>query len=82
MSRVQVGRCAGSLGAVAMLMLWTGLALPSRFVPHVGLAIGLTLMTGGVLLTVLATLLDSKWWLLAVAAAVVTFVLFLMASAA
>ena len=30
MSRIQVGRFAGSLGAMAVLMLWTGLAVPSR----------------------------------------------------
>ncbi len=81
MSRVQVGRCVGSLGVIAMLMLWTGLVLPSRFVPHFGLAVGLTLMTCGVLLPVVAALLDSKWWLLAVAAGLVTFVLFLIGSA-
>jgi hypothetical protein len=33
-------------------------------------------MWGGVLLTVVAALLDSKWWLLMVGTAVVTFVLF------
>jgi hypothetical protein len=82
MSRVQVGRCAGTLGALAVILLWTGLALPSRLVPRVGLGVGLGLMTGGVLLTVTAALLDSKRWLFVVAAAVVTFVLFFMASAA
>ena len=79
---MQVGRFAGSLGAIAVLMLWIGLALPSRFVPHVGLGVGIALMASGVFLTFLAALLDSKWWLLAVAAALVTFVLFFMASAA
>jgi len=82
MRRAYVGRCLGSLGVVAVLMLWTGLILPSRFVPHVGLGVGLCLMTSGVLLTLVASFLDSRWWLLGVAAAVVTFVLFLVASAA
>jgi hypothetical protein len=82
MSRIQVGRFAGSLGAMAVLMLWTGLAVPSRFVPHVGLGIGLTLMASGVLLTFVAALLDSKWWLIAVAGGLVTFALFFMASTA
>jgi len=82
MSSVEVGRCMGGLGVIAMFMLWTGLALPRGFVPHVGLGMGLTLMTSGVLLTGIAALFDSKWWLFAVAAALVTFVLFFMASTA
>lgn len=82
MSRVQMGRSAGTLGVLAVILLWVGLVLPSRLVPRVGLGVGFELMTGGVLLTVIAVLLDSKWWLLAVGASVVTFVLFFIASAA
>jgi hypothetical protein len=51
MSRVRLGRCAGMLGTLAVLLLWVGLALPSRRVPVVGLGVGLSLMTGGVVLT-------------------------------
>lgn len=82
MSRVRLGRCAGVLGTLAVLVLWAGLALPSRLVPAVGLGVGLSLMTGGVVLTTIAAFLDSKWWFFMVAASVVTFVLFFIASAA
>jgi hypothetical protein len=82
MSRVRLGRCAGMLGTLAVLLLWVGLALPSRRVPVVGLGVGLSLMTGGVVLTAAAAFLESKWWLFMVGMAVVTFVLFFIASAA
>ena len=82
MTRKRLGRCAGVLGTVAVLMLWAGLALPSRMVPVVGLGVGLSLMAGGVVLTVIAAFLDSKWWLFMVGASVVTFVLFFIAAAA
>lgn len=62
-----------------MLVLWAGLVLPRRLVPTVGLGVGLSLMCGDVVLTAVAAFLDSKWWLLMVGAAVVTFVLFYIA---
>ena len=82
MKRMLVGRCAGILGTVAVLLLWLGVALPNRFVPRVGLGVGLSLMSGGVVGTAVASILDSKRWLLAVAAAVVTFILFYIAESA
>jgi hypothetical protein len=80
--RALVGRCAGILGIVAVLLLWLGLMLPSHLVPRVGLGEGLSLMSGGVVGTVVASILDSKCWLLAVAVAVVTFILFYVAASA
>ena len=82
MSRVRLGRCAGVLGTLAVLVLWAGLVLPSRLVPVVGLRVGLTLMAGSVVLTAIAAFLDSKWWFFMVGASLVTFVLFFIASAA
>jgi hypothetical protein len=80
--RPLVGQYAGMLGTLAVLSLWIGVALPARLTPNIGVGVGLTLMTAGVLLTALAALLHSKLWLFALAAAVATFVLFAIAEGA
>jgi hypothetical protein len=82
MNRVAAGRYAGVAGTLVVLSLWIGLALPERLTPRLGLSVGLSLMTAGVLLTGVAAILHSKLWLLTLAAAIVTFVLFFIASTA
>ena len=76
MSRDRLGRCAGVLGTLAVLLPWVGVAMPKRVVPAVGGVLVLSLIAGGVVLTAIAVRLDSKWWLLMVGAAVATLILF------
>ena len=76
MKKANVGKLAGILGIADVLSLWIPLALPARLTPHVGFYVLLAFMSAGVLLTVVAALLHSKWWLLAVAGASVTFAIF------
>ena len=79
---VFVGRCAGIPGTLAVVLLWLGVALPRNVVPRGGLGVGLSLMFSGVVGTAIASHLDSKRWLWAVAVAVVTFILFFIAASA
>jgi hypothetical protein len=82
MSREGFGRCAGVLGVTAVLLPWVLLALPSRMRPVVGGGPVFGVIAGGIALSVAAVLLDSKWWLLMVGLAVLTFVLFFIAAGA
>jgi hypothetical protein len=82
MIRKRLGRCAGALGTLAVLLFWVGVALPSRMAPRVGGGLVLGLLASGVVLTAIAMRLDSKWWLLMVGGAVATLVLFYIASGA
>ena len=82
MTRDRLGRCAGVLGTLAVLLPWVGVALPRRLVPAVGAGLVLSLVAGGVALTAIAVRLDSKWWLLMVGGAVATLVLFYIAAGA
>lgn len=76
MKKAKAGKLAGILGIADVLFLWIPLALPARFTPRFGFYLLLVFMSAGVLLTVVAALLHSKWWLLAVAGAAVTFAFF------
>jgi hypothetical protein len=82
MSRELIGRYAGVMGTLVVLFLWVALALPTRLSPHFGIGLGLSLMTSGVLLTGVAAALDSKLWIIVLAATIVTFILFFIASTA
>jgi hypothetical protein len=79
-SRALLGRSAGVIGSLAVLFLWVGLALPAHLMPRFGLVVGLVIMSAGVLFTAAATFLHSKWWLIMLAAAIATFVMFLIAA--
>ncbi len=81
-NRTSIGRASGIIGALAVLFLWLGLALPDRYGNRITHLIGLPgifgTMFAGVVLTTVAAVLHSRWWLLAVAAALATFVLFVV----
>ena len=81
-SRATVGRCFGMVGTLAVVFLWVGVMLPARFMPRFGLDLGLVIMSAGVLFTGAAVFLHSKWWLLMLAVATATFVLFFIAEGA
>lgn len=82
MNRTSVGRAAGIIGGLAGLFPWLGLALVEiyrdRMPPLIGLYGLLGIMFAGVVLTTVAAVLHSRWWLLAVAGAVATFAFFVV----
>ena len=77
--RRRMGLCAGVLGVIDVLFLWGSLSLPPSLTPRIGFGFGFTVMTAGVILTGVAAVLQSRWWLLAVAGAIATFVIFSVA---
>jgi len=77
MIRVKTGRSAGTISVLTIFLLWVIVMLPTRIAVPFGFV--LALMTTGVILSALAAWLDSKWWLLAVLAALTTSVIFFLA---
>jgi hypothetical protein len=82
-SRDKAGVVSGLLGIADVVFMWAMvLAVPARFQPHVGFNTGVVFMAAALILTVLAVVLHSKWWLLAVAGAIVSVIVLLMAALA